>query len=548
MRSFQKFFITCGSLLYILCFEKPIFCMRVPMINTKLGTIIGTNIYIDGILVNQYLGIPYAKPPVDKLRFKKPEKIEEWISPRNATKQPPACIQYTPGPFPSYDDKPGKSEDCLYLNIWTPSNASDINTKAVFYWIYGGGFSHGSIRKELYGGEVVSAVGDVIVVTVNYRLGPFGFLFADSSDAPGNVGIWDILTGLEWVKENIEAFGGDISRITVAGESAGSIAVGLLSVSPLARGLYTRQILQSGTPAYTAADNNTQNLNRSQLLAELIGCANETYTIQLYPKNIVECLRGIDAMELIMTEATLDPYSNRRFIPQFGDELLPNNPRESIINGDFQNNVILIGNTRDEGSSQITTQNREIFGFFGEKNPQINKTFGKDMIRKIFAKLPDREAVVRQYLPDEITEDQYELVRRQVHIASGDYSRVCPSVYFAEKYAEKGNNVFFYVWDHRPSPTPWAPWMGVVHFTENQFVFGSPIKHPEKYVPEEVQLSSDMIKYWTNFAKTGKPTDFWPLYSKDNPRFKYLSLDQKEMGNGPHHNNCDFFRPYFGFQ
>ncbi|KFM73379.1 Acetylcholinesterase, partial [Stegodyphus mimosarum] len=170
------------------------------------------------------------------------------------------------------------------------------------------------------------------------------------------------------------------------------------------------------------------------------------------------------------------------------------------------------------------------------------------MIRKIFAKFPNREAVVKQYLSDEISEDQYELVRRQVHTASGDYSRVCPSVYFAEKYAEKGNNVFFYVWDHRPSPTPWAPWMGVVHFTEIQFVFGSPIKDPEKYVPEEVQLSADMIKYWTNFVKTGKPTDFWPLYSKDNPRFKYLSLDQKETGSGPHRNNCDFFRPYFGFQ
>ncbi|KFM73380.1 Cholinesterase, partial [Stegodyphus mimosarum] len=352
MKSFQMFFIICGNLLSILCFGTSICCMPVPVIITKLGVIIGTNIDINGISINQYLGIPYAKPPIDKLRFKKPEKIEGWIAPLSATKQPPACIQYTPGPFPSYDDKPGKSEDCLYLNIWTPSNASNKNTKAVFYWIYGGGFSLGSIRKELYSGEVMSAIGDVIVVTVNYRLGPFGFLFSDSSDAPGNVGIWDILTGLEWVKENIEAFGGDISRITIAGESAGSIAVGLLSVSPLARGLYTRQIMESGTPAYTAADNNTQNLNRSQLLAELVGCANETYTIQLYPKNIVECLRGIDAMELIKTEATLDPYSNRRFVPQFGDELLPKNPRESIINGDFQSNEILIGNTRDEGSSQ----------------------------------------------------------------------------------------------------------------------------------------------------------------------------------------------------
>ncbi|XP_035215917.1 acetylcholinesterase-1-like isoform X2 [Stegodyphus dumicola] len=544
---FQGLGILCGLLQYFQCFAIADKSGKTPVVETKLGKLTGTTVDVNGTLVNQYLGVPYAKPPTGEFRFKKPRKLEAWENTIKATEESPACIQYNQAPYPWYDDKPGKSEDCLYLNIWTPFETNTSNPKAVLYWMYGGGFFLGSIRMDLYKGHLVSALGDIIVVTVNYRLGSFGFLFSNTDDAPGNVGIWDILTGLQWVNENIEAFGGDVSRITIAGESAGSIAAGLLSVSPLARGLYKRQIMESGSPAYTNADNNTQNLDRSQLLAELVGCANERHSIVTAPSEVVKCLREIDAMDLIKAEASIDPYSTRSFIPQWGDALLPKNPRVSIIEGNFQDNEVLLGNNGDEGSFQVAVKYIDTFGFFGEKDPHINNTFGEDLIREIFAKFSNTEGVVKHYLPDNITEDQHELIRQQVYTASGDFSLLCPTVYFAERYAEKGNNVYFYLWDHRPSTTRWAPWMGAAHFSEVQFVFGDPLKHPHNYEPEEVHLSSQLIEYWTNFVKNGKPSESWPLYSKSDPQFKLLSLKNKEKGSGPNRNNCDFFRPYFGF-
>ncbi|KAG8195660.1 hypothetical protein JTE90_003805 [Oedothorax gibbosus] len=138
-------------------------------------------------------------------------------------------------PFPSYDCGT-KSEDCLYLNIWTPDTANSGNMKAVIYWIHGGGFRFGGIQEPRYFGAALAALGEVVVVTVNYHLGSFGFLTSGTDDAPGNVGLWDILEGLKWINKNIAAFGGDKDKITIGGESAAADAVGLLSVSPLAQG------------------------------------------------------------------------------------------------------------------------------------------------------------------------------------------------------------------------------------------------------------------------------------------------------------------------
>uniref|UniRef100_T1E1P0 Carboxylic ester hydrolase n=1 Tax=Cupiennius salei TaxID=6928 RepID=T1E1P0_CUPSA len=518
-----------------------------PMADTSLGKIIGSTIEVKGIPVHQFLSIPYAKPPTGERRFKKPEPMEAWSVPVLATTEPPACVQYTQNPFPWYDNKTGKSEDCLFLNIWTPLDAGHASTKAVLFWIYGGGFFVGSTRQEDHSGEALAALGDIIVVTVGYRLGSLGFLYSGSSDAPGNVGLWDILAGLQWINDHIQAFGGDPSRITIAGESAGSIAVGQLAVSPLSQGLFAKLIMQSGSPAYTLADNNTQSLVRSQKIAELVNCANSTFNITDNPTEVVECLQGVDAVKLLKVESSLIPRSSRSFLPQYGDEILPQNPREAIISGNFQKKSLLIGNSKDEGAFQITTSNPDLFGFFGAKDPPVNKSTGENLLRRMFAAFPDTESVVRHYLPESIPEDDYETVRFQVCSASGDFSLLCPSVYFAEKVAENGSDVYYYLWAHRPSNSPWAPWMGSPHYSEVQFLFGLPIKEPERYESEEVGLSMGFIHMWSNFMKYGKPVEQWPLYSKEIPVFVYVGVETEAHGTGPHKDNCDFFRPYFGF-
>lgn len=176
--------IICGTLISLLQNVR-----TSPTIQINDGQIIGQKISLSGHEVNQYLGVPYAQPPIGPLRFKKPLPFQNYTPAFQANTNPPACPQYATLPsFPWYVSSNHKSEDCLYLNIWTPADASPTNKKAVLYWIHGGGFRLGSIRAKPYSGTALSAMGDIIVVTVNYRLGAFGFLTSGTEDAPPNVG------------------------------------------------------------------------------------------------------------------------------------------------------------------------------------------------------------------------------------------------------------------------------------------------------------------------------------------------------------------------
>lgn len=151
-------------------------------------------------------------------------------------------------------------------------------------------------------------------------------------------------------------------------------------------------------------------------------------------------------------------------------------------------------------SPQITTADPTKFGFFGQNNPQLDKESGQQTIREIFQNFPDPDAVVRQYIYGNLTDEQ---VRRQVYTSAGDAAILCPTVYYAEKCADMGGEVYYYVFGQRASDSPWAPWMGVVHGTEVEFVFGLPIMNAHNYFRKEVQLSSEVIGIWSSFAKYG---------------------------------------------
>ncbi|CAL1292758.1 unnamed protein product [Larinioides sclopetarius] len=263
-----------------------------PEVNTPLGKIEGVTSQIEGLPVKAFLGIPYAKPPVGSLRFLKPNPVEPWDNIFQANKQPPACMQYTEGPFPWYDDMPGKSEDCLYLNIYTPFFASKGSKFAVLFWIYGGGYTIGSNRMDVYDGSALAETEGVVVVTTNYRLGLFGFLTTNTSDAPGNMGMYDAVMALQWVYDNIEYFGGDKDRITLIGESAGSSAVSLLCVSPLTKGLFSRAIMQSASIIKHKYNKMDYNLDLTERLAEAVHCAvKDDFTIYNHPNEVIKCLR-----------------------------------------------------------------------------------------------------------------------------------------------------------------------------------------------------------------------------------------------------------------
>src|SRR5512142_687935 len=194
----------------------------------------------DGLTV--YRGIPFAQPPVGDLRWRAPRPAAPWTGVRPA-------VKFAPDPYQG-DGKGNVSEDCLYLNIWTPAQSADARVP-VLVWIYGGGFSFGSTSTPVHNGEHLARKG-VVLVSLNYRVGPFGFLAHPelSAESPqhvsGNYGLLDLVAGLQWVQRNIAAFGGDPRQVTIFGESAGGIAVSMLCASPLAKGLFARAISQSG--------------------------------------------------------------------------------------------------------------------------------------------------------------------------------------------------------------------------------------------------------------------------------------------------------------
>ncbi|GFW04174.1 acetylcholinesterase-1 [Trichonephila clavipes] len=363
-------------------------------------------------------------------------------------------------------------------------------------------------------------------------------------------GLWDNLEGLRWVNKNIKYFGGDLTKITLAGESSGSLSVGLLSISPLAKGLYKRQIMESGAPTFWNAETmKSTNIDFAQQLAKMVNCANDSFTIQNNPKPVVDCLKKVDAMVLSRADSHIFNTSTFDFFPTYGDDIVPENPRIAVSRKNFHCTDLLIGNNKDGGSFLITTGNPQLFGFFGEKDPQINKTTGANIIRGMNQGFPNLEGLIKYYLPDDLEENDYDYIRKQTYTACGDPLFVCTDIYYSEKCAEEGNNVYFYVWRHRPSTTVWAPWMGVAHYTEVQFVFGQPLQNPDRYEASEIQLSVEMIKIWSNFVKTGKPGIPWPKYSQ-KPHVKYIGpgVGLEMDDTGFHRDNCNYLRPYFGFQ
>ncbi|XP_055952007.1 acetylcholinesterase-1-like [Argiope bruennichi] len=360
--------------------------------------------------------------------------------------------------------------------------------------------------------------------------------------------MYDMYMALQWVRTNIASFGGDKDLITLSGESAGAISVSLFCVSPLTKGMFSRAIMESASAILLTPTELQNNLNFSQQIAKIVGCASDTKTIESDPKSVVGCLRNQNATDLAIALWSLDPTATIYYWPQFGDDLFPTNTLDDIRNGNFHNVPLFIGNNRDEGSFFITTSDPKTFGFFGQKDTYVNKTYADQVIHKFFSTYNNIEGVFQYYFAD-VPNNDYGEIRSQLYTAVGDTTLLCATVYFAERYAGTYDDTYFYFFLHRPSNSVWAPWMGTTHFDEVQFVFGEPIRKPELYQLDEVTLSRNMIEIWTNFAKYGYPTFNWPKYSNDTHDLIYLDTTFKTgiYGTGPHLNNCNFLRSHFGF-
>nr|XP_046915029.1 acetylcholinesterase-like [Dermatophagoides farinae] len=424
-------------------------------------------------------------------------------------------------------------EDCLYLNVFKPivkSNEIDDNKALpimVFY--YGSGFQSGTIFDPVYDATFLADLGKVIVVTVNYRLGPLGFLYAGTDNASGNQGLYDQITSLEWIRDNINSFGGNPNQVTIFGQSAGSTSVSALILSPVAKGLFQRAIMQSGVIVPTAV----KYMNKEEALAKTIKLSRELDCTDNDMTQIIYCLLGktIEEIKNVYDNGTVkDLISNKLFGPIFDDEILPEDSVK-FEHGFFNNKVdILFGLVSDEGSMFIPHYLPELMDY----RTQMTMEKIKQNFRKVLSEFNVNNVdKIIDFYAQRIDPANFYQVRKMFADFFADLRFNCPVVLFAKEIAKVNpeNRFYAYRFDRLSIVSDKMhcyDWMGVCHGSDILYTFSHPFMN---YYPPDARLSHDMIKSWTKFARTGQPGPIgpfeWPkaFDSNNNSSIQWMLLD-----------------------
>lgn len=330
--------------------------------------------------VNIWRGIPFAAPPVGALRFKAPQPPEPWDGIRDAASFGPVSHQPPDTKGTRFGEPPLHSEDCLYLNVWSPAEGGA--GLPVMVWIHGGTFLTGAGSQPLFDGTSLAADGQVVVVTVNYRLGPFGFLHLSplGGGLASNQGLLDQIAALEWVQDNIAAFGGDPGRVTVFGESAGSMSIAALLAMPAAKGLFARAIMQSGA-AQSLAPQQAEAVSAA-LLAEL-GIAPGGDPSALFTLPAEQVLEAAERMTLKLTGGSLSML----YQPVIEPQTLPVEPAAAIADGSAREVALLIGTNRDEGN--LFFREGSPAPDFGQSLKALEMMMGIGSLAEVAAEYPD---------------------------------------------------------------------------------------------------------------------------------------------------------------
>ncbi|MBK1784876.1 carboxylesterase family protein [Prauserella sp. ASG 168] len=445
-----------------------------------------------------FQGIPYAAPPVGELRWQDPKPAAAWRGVRDGTRPGPACPQ---GPV----EVPGgsKNEDCLYLNVTTPSEPAEGATapKPVVVWVHGGGFYMGAGSN--YHAERMAARGDVVVVTINYRLGVFGFFGHPGLSGSGTFGLKDQQAAMSWVARNAASFGGDPRNITIAGQSAGGISNCAHLTSPTARGLFDKAVLQSGSCDLDWLDNFDYRGQSADAIYEPLssleaqgrraatdlGCEGE------HDAAVLSCLRGLPVDKLM-------PKLDKFIQPAYGTEVLPENPADAIRYGRVQRVPVLAGHTRDE-MTQSTS-------FYDQGKPMSGATY-QAVMRETFGEHKDE--VEARY-----PERAYDSAALRWAAITTDRKWAC-NQYSTSRALNRHVPVYQYEFADPDapllSPAPPTMPMGAQHASELWSLFDLHGIAAE-FTPEQRRLSDQMIDYWAGFARSGDPGDAdgprWPRF------------------------------------
>lgn len=447
-----------------------------------------------------FRGIPYAEAPVGERRFAPPVPKARWDSPRDCRRCSPWIAQYR---FPGII--PNTSEDALTLNVWTPAKSAE-DKLPVYVYIHGGGYSAGSANNKLIEGSALAKRG-IVVVTLNYRLGFLGFHASQTTyDAYGTTGNWGLLDQIEalkWVQKNIASFGGDPNHITIGGESAGSFSVSALIVSPLAKGLFSQAIMESGCilSLPSAAVFSRGELKKSIALGSqylnLLG-ADDTPEGLAYARTVpAEDFVSTTKFSILMLTAA----NGAAFWPVFDGCVLPVSPTKALANGEFNRVRLMVGFNTHEGSEFTPAD--------------VNEQDYCSMLRNVFGRSADK-AIKRYPVPD--CNDDPDALFKACSRLYGAALISATQIPFADALAKHGCPVYFYRFDFRnPTEAP-DSLHGVAHASELEYVFGNMLpNHPSAKV-----MSEKMINTWAAFIKTGEPVSpdgqKWEKYNPENRR------------------------------
>jgi para-nitrobenzyl esterase len=460
--------------------------------------------------VRVYKGIPYAAPPVGDLRWRAPKAPAKWDGVRKADQFSATCMQAPyPENSPYHEAAQPVSEDCLYLNVWTGAKSAKEG-RPVMVWIHGGALTRGSGSTSIYDGEELAKKG-VVLVTINYRLGIFGFFahpeLTRESDrnSSGNYGILDQIAALEWVQKNIAAFGGDPKRVTIFGESAGSWSVNALVATPLAKGLFQRAIGESGA-----------NFGKIPTLAEA-----EQNGLRI-AKNLgadsISALRAKSASDLMK----VNPGGARMNVDGW---MLPEQVYAIFASGKQNDVPTLIGSNADEGTA-FTPANVKADGF----KTQAKTRFGDlaDDYLKVYPANSDEQA------------------HTSAASAMRDQTFGWEMRTWARLQAKTGKSKVFMYYFSRVPPDPFGKRLGAYHASEIRYVFDNLQNTPAEDIDRT--LAETMSSYWVNFATKGDPNGKglpkWPVYTEKSDLAMGLG-DHVERTEVPNKPALDFLDTYF---
>ena len=522
-----------------------------PVVQTSEGPVRG--FVRDGVY--EFLGIPYAAPPVGALRWMPPQPVAHWREPLKATKFANTCAQVTE--LGVFAGPPNINEDCLYLNVFTTRLGGEERGNAVLVWIHGGGNVDGESND--YDGSKLATGGPLgtptVVVTLNYRLGLFGFLAHPALDSEGhlydNYGIMDQQAVLQWVKRNAAAFGGDPSRVALGGQSAGAQDTGVNQISPLSAGLFNRAIYESSP--LSGITIRSIGLARGMAFASAAGCPTDA------SPGAAACLRALSAAEILQLQGTPNVTGPYVTGPMLDGTIMPITPITAWRTGQFNRMPIMGGNVQDESTFGIS-----ITEYFASPHAPITETqyvsnvtatysgaeysggpnYPADTVAKVLAKYPPN---FMNLAPQEV----FDLV--------GTHPGACRNVQVDRLWA-KWVPVYEYEFNDQNAPYYFPPLPGfkplAAHTIDIQFLFPNwhggvlGVNHPATLTAQETALSDELVAAWTHFASTGNPNGTgnspWPQYSEAANAAAVLSenvpsLSTFTLAQWSANHNCDLW-------